>query len=225
MEDVLRQDANAENAAFSQLNELLAAVTEVAIDETAPSPDFGRTRRWCRRRPTRPRPPRTCTTTVPRPLILSATGRVYLDVDGDGVFTETAEGRRADQGLRSMTLYLYDALGNRVGITETQADGTWTVQVNPGLVSVAVDPSDPDFPSFLTLSTSNILQQFECVEDACEAAPVGFRPAVRSQEAQVADLQVGVSGTRAGHPPEPGVLCDRGRRSPGARPSHRSSAW
>ena len=29
MDDVLRQDANAENAAFSQLNELLAAVSRV----------------------------------------------------------------------------------------------------------------------------------------------------------------------------------------------------
>ncbi len=48
-------------------------------------------------------------TTTSAPVILSATGRVYLDVDGDGVFTDTAEGRRADQGLRSMTLYLYDA--------------------------------------------------------------------------------------------------------------------
>ena len=59
-------------------------------------------------------------------------------------------------------------------------DGTWTAQVSPGLWSVAVDPADPDFPRYLTLSTSNILQQFECVEDACEAVPVGFRPAVRS---------------------------------------------
>ncbi len=51
-----------------------------------------------------------------------------------------------------------------------------------------------DFPGFLKLSTANILQQFECVEDACEAAPVGFGPAVRSQEAQVADLQVAFPG-------------------------------
>ncbi len=57
-----------------------------------------------------------------------------------------------------------------------------------------MDPSDPDFPRYLTLSTSNILQQFECVEDACEAVPVGFRPAVRSQEAQVADLQTAFPG-------------------------------
>ncbi|MEX0667977.1 MAG: HDIG domain-containing metalloprotein, partial [Acidimicrobiia bacterium] len=136
------------------------------------------------------------TTTAPA-VLLSATGRVYLDVDSDGVFTETAEGRRADQGMRSMTLYLYDFLGNRVGITETQADGTWSAQVSPGLLSVAVDPSDPDFPRYMTLSTSNILQQVECGEDACEAIAVGFRPAVRSQEAQVADLQTAFPGLEA----------------------------
>jgi putative nucleotidyltransferase with HDIG domain len=192
VEDVLRQDANAENAAFNQLNELLAAVTEFAIDESAAPPTL-----------IEPDvvPATTDTTaaaedvtTTSAPLVLTATGRVYLDVDGDGVYMDSAEGRRADQGLRSMTLYLYDVSGNRIGITETQADGTWTVQVNPGLLSVAVDPSDPDFPSFLKLSTANILQQFECGEEACEAPPVGFGPAVRSQDEQVADLQVAFPG-------------------------------
>ena len=192
VEDVLRQDANAENASFNQLNEVLAAVTEFAIDENAAppiliEPDVVPAT-------TETTAAAEAATTTSAPLVLTANGRVYLDVDGDGVYTDTAEGRRADQGLRSMTLYLYDASGARVGITETQADGTWTIQVNPGLFSVAVDPSDPDFPSFLVLSTANILQQFECGEETCEATPVGFGPAVRSQDAQVADLQVAFPG-------------------------------
>ena len=195
VEDVLRQDANAENAAFGQLNELLAAVTESVVDLTAPVPVLDEPDLVAATTDTT-EATEDVTTTAPAAL-LSATGRVYLDVDSDGIFTETAEGRRADQGLRSMTLYLYDSLGNRMGITETQTDGTWSAQVNPGLVSVAVDPSDPDFPRYMTLSTSNILQQFECSDDACEAIAVGFRPAVRSQEAQVADLQAAFPGLEA----------------------------
>ena len=195
VEDVLRQDANAENAAFGQLNELLAAVTESAIDLTAPVPVLDEPDLVPATTDTT-EAGEAVTTTTP-PVLLLATGRVYLDVDSDAVFTETAEGRRADQGLRSMTVYLYDSTGTRVGITETQADGTWSAQVNPGLVSVAVDPSDPDFPRYMTLSTANILQQFECGEDACEAMAVGFRPAVRTQEAQVADLQTAFPGLEA----------------------------
>ena len=195
VEDVLRQDANAENAAFGQLNELLAAVTESVVDLTAPVPVLDEPDLVPATTDTT-EASEDVTTTAPAAL-LSATGRVYLDVDSDGIFTETAEGRRADQGLRSMTLYLYDSLGNRIGITETQTDGTWSAQVNPGLVSVAVDPSDPDFPRYMTLSTSNILQQFECSDDVCEAIAVGFRPAVRSQEAQVADLQAAFPGLEA----------------------------
>jgi hypothetical protein len=195
VEDVLRQDANAENAAFGQLNELLAAVTESAIDLTAPVPVLDEPDLVPATTDTT-EAGEAVTTTTP-PVLLLATGRVYLDVDSDAVFTETAEGRRADQGLRSMTVYLYDSTGTRVGITETQTDGTWSAQVNPGLVSVAVDPSDPDFPRYMTSSTANILQQFECGEDACEAMAVGFRPAVRTQEAQVADLQTAFPGLEA----------------------------
>ena len=198
VEDVLRQDSNAENAAFTQLNELLAAVTESVIDEGAAVPVLDEPEVVPATTETTTLTTEalaTTTTTLPA-VVLSATGRVYLDVDGDAVYTDTAEGRRADQGLRSMTLYIYDSLGNRVGVTETQTDGTWTAQVSPGVMSVAVDPSDPDFPRFLTLSTSNILQQFECGEEGCEAPAVGFRPAVRSQEAQVADLQSGFPGLK-----------------------------
>lgn len=192
VDDVLRQDANAENAAFGQLNEVLAAVSESTIDVTAPVPVLDEPDLVPATTDTTAAS-EDVTTTAPA-VLLSATGRVYLDVDSDGVYTETAEGRRADQGLKSMTLYIYDALGNRIGTAETQTDGTWSAQVNPGLVSVAVDPSDPDFPLHLTSSTSNILQQFDCSEDACQAVAVGFRPAVRSQEAQVADLQTAFPG-------------------------------
>jgi len=193
VDDVLRQDANAENASFGQLNELLASVTESAIDETAPVPVLVEPEVVAPTTTETTGATENVSTTAPAAL-LSATGRVYLDVDGDGVYAETAEGRRADQGLRSMTLYIYDSFGNRVGMAETQADGTWTAQVNPGLLGVSVDPSDPDFPRYLTQSTSNALQQFECTEDACQAVAVGFRPAVRSQEAQVADLEAAFPG-------------------------------
>ncbi|MGH8928388.1 MAG: hypothetical protein ACRDWH_08560, partial [Acidimicrobiia bacterium] len=185
--DERRQDENAEEAAFSELNEVLEVVAAGALDPAAPVPLLV--------------PPdqvpattiaTTATETTEAPVIeqVTVTGRLFLDVDGDAVFTEAVEGQRPDSGIRSVNIRLYDANGAETATTESQGDGTWSTQVPAGLLSVAVDPGDVDFPSHMTLSTDNALQTIECDEGTCDTAAVGYRTAVRPLEAQVADLTV-----------------------------------
>lgn len=186
VEDELRQDINSETAAFNEMNEVLGAITAGALDPTAPIPSLVLPELVPVSSETTVASDSTATTSGAE--LVTATGRVFLDVDSDGVFTETVEGQRPDAGIRAITVRIFDPNGVEIGTAETQADGTWTAQVPVGTVSVAVDPTDVDFPQHLTLSTDNALQTLECDGEGCQAVSTGYRPAVRAVEAQVADL-------------------------------------
>lgn len=186
VEDELRQDVNSETAAFDELNAVLAGIAAGAFDPTAPIPSLLLPDQVSPTSETTGASDSTVTTTAVEQAAL--TGRVFLDVDGDGVYNETVEGQRPDAGIRSITVRLFDGNGVEIGTAESQADGSWTAQVPIGVVSVAVDPTDVDFPQNLTLSTDNALQTLECDSADCQAVSTGYRPAVRSVEAQIGDL-------------------------------------
>jgi hypothetical protein len=188
--DEVRQDPDAEQAAFMELNEVLAAVAAGVIDPTAIAPEFVAPDQVPVTTATTEVVEETETTEPVEVEMVTLTGRLYLDVDGDGILTENVEGQRSDTGLRSVNVHVFDPNGVNIGTTETGNDGRWTIQVLAGNTTVVIDPSDVDFPENLTLSTVNALQTVECTEATCEVPSVGYRTAVRSLEAQVADLQV-----------------------------------
>ena len=188
--DEVRQDPDAEQAAFMELNEVLAAVAAGVLDPTAIAPEFVPPDQVAVTTATTEVGEETETTEPDELEIVTLTGRLYLDVDGDGILTENVEGQRSDTGLRSVNVHVFDLNGVNIGITETGNDGRWTIQVPAGNLTVVVDPSDVDFPENLTLSTANALQGAECAGATCEVPSVGYRTAVRSLEDQVADLQV-----------------------------------
>jgi putative nucleotidyltransferase with HDIG domain len=215
--DEVRQDPDAEETAFMELNEVIGAVTAGVIDPDALQPELLRPDQVPVTTDTTEVLEETATT---EPVeLVTLTGRLYLDVDGDGILTENAEGQRSDTGLDSVNVRFYDANGVDLAITETGADGRWTIQVPAGIASVAIDPTDVDFPQNLTLSTANSLQGVECAEATCEVPSVGYRTAVRLLETQVADLQVAYPVLRpasvqllAAHATEDVVLTALGER-------------
>ncbi|MGQ0848588.1 MAG: HD family phosphohydrolase [Actinomycetota bacterium] len=187
----LRQDTTAEQAAIDEINEVLATLMAGVIDTTAPIPLLNTPDQVT---PSTEAGNGGSSTTGTASATVEATGRVYLDVDGDGAFTE---GDVPDRGLGGISVYVYDVNGARVATGETQSDGTWSVQIAPGPISIAADPGDPEFPEGLTLSTANGLQSLECVDGGCEVAAVGYRPAVRAADVQLAELQTQYPGLEA----------------------------
>lgn len=114
-------------------------------------------------------------------------GRVFLDVDQDGVLTPSG-GRFTDTGLARVGI-VARGVDNRLFRTETQSDGTFSLPVPAGSWTVSVDPADADFPPELAVSTGNGVQSIVCEPGAsCELEPWGLGPSVRPIEAQVEDL-------------------------------------
>lgn len=188
--DVFSNDPGAVEAAVTDLNEVLASVVNGVMDPALPVPSFVIPDAVVTTETTSDASGTTAASTE-TPLV-PITGTLFVDIDGDGTYTQAAEDRLPDRGMASIPIHIFDESGIEIGVVETQSDGTWSAEVPPGLVSVAVNPDDPDFPAQLTLSTGNGLQTVECGEDACDTDVwVGYKPAVLPLEAQVAALDLG----------------------------------
>ncbi len=98
------------------------------------------------------------------------TGRVFLDLDGDGIQDP------GEAGLANVDVAVVDAEGNpQIAITD--ANGDFSVTVEPGAATLDVDETDPDFPSGAALTTANDPQVVTAVAGATRAAgPVGYDP-------------------------------------------------
>jgi putative nucleotidyltransferase with HDIG domain len=186
VEDRYRHDQEAEDEAYALLAQVIDTVRRGAIDRNAPEPGLIPPEQ------VEPEPDQTTTTgqetSTTAPALLVATGVLFVDGDGNGLLAGEDEGSPVDRGLPAIEVFVYDVTGESVARTESQSDGTWSVQVPESAYFVSINGDDPDFPVGLTLSTENALQELDCGGDACEAAPVGFRPAIRPIENQVAEL-------------------------------------
>jgi len=175
--DILSRDESAEQAAFADIEAIMQATITGVMDSTAVVPSL-----------TLPDliPVETTapdvSTTAGEVAVIDVAGQVFLDANSDGLVTEAD-----DRGLGGVSVFVYDENGIEIGTAETQSDGTWQTDVSVVPAQVSVDGADPDFPLSLTLSTGNELQAVEC-DEICVSLPVGYKPAVRSVEAQIADL-------------------------------------
>lgn len=186
VENQYRHDEEAESDAFEGLTLVIATVREGAVDPAAAVPGLNEPPTVEPGNDTTTTSEGDTTTTVP--VMLVASGRLFVDGDGDGALTEGTQGVQPDRGVTGIDVYVYDASGALVAQTETQSDGSWNVQVPESAHFVAINGLDPDFPGSLTLSTANDLQELDCGGEVCESGAVGYEPAVRDPLTLAAEL-------------------------------------
>lgn len=106
-------------------------------------------------------------------------GSVFLDADGDGVFTPAQEGTRVDRGLSDITVTLTTYEGESTVMTDDQ--GSWTFEYESGPIVVDIDTDDSDIPAGFVLSSGNNAQLIECDPgDDCFTGDVAFSVNPRS---------------------------------------------
>lgn len=179
VENELSRDEGAEEAGFAAIESILGAVARGVVDPALPVPGL--------RTPEQAAPTTAgASTTAGTSVSTTVSGQIFLDGNGDDVFT--SEQGSVDRGIRAVSVLLFNIDGVQIGIAETQSDGTWQAQLNAIPAWAAVDGLDPEFPSSLTLIGENDLQEVFCEEGVCTTAVVGYEPAVRSPQEQIDQL-------------------------------------
>jgi hypothetical protein len=156
---------NQVNALFDDVVALAIADDPVTTPTTLPEPTV---------------PPEGEESTEPvDPAILS--GVVFLDVEGDGIFQPDAEAARVDRGLERVNVEV--TVGDQLETIATAADGSWSIEVAPGPVVIAIDGDDAQIPAGFVVGTDNLNQLVECGPgEECNATPIGFAVNLRSVE-------------------------------------------
>ncbi len=189
VETVFRPLTGVEEGVVERITQLFATVRAGVAVETVPITTTTSSPEDLRPDPTTTVPPddQETSTTVTTPVAtVDVGGRVYLDLDEDGVFSAEA----GDAGLRAVSVTVTGGDGQTI-VVETQSDGTYQARgVAPGSLEVEVDLADPDFPANLDLEAGTSPYTTEAEPGAVVEVPgVGFRPLVLDPEAQAAALQ------------------------------------
>ncbi|MGB7859688.1 MAG: HDIG domain-containing metalloprotein [Acidimicrobiia bacterium] len=127
----------------------------------------------------------TTTTQARNPGLI--TGRVYLDVNGDGIFNPEAEGERVDQGLAGVTVLIRTEDGPTQ--RRTDAAGVWSFELSTGAAVVSYDPADTEIPAGWMFASDEDAQLVECGRDeVCEASDIPIAPNLRSSDDAIAAM-------------------------------------
>lgn len=129
------------------------------------------------------------TTTVPPVVFTALKGTLFVDVEGNGEF-DLIPGPLGvqDAGLPQLGLIAQPEQGAEVR-TETQSDGSFSIQVPVGRVTLTVDTLDPEFPPNFRFSTDGASQTLVCrAGDECLTTAIGIVPLLRPLPAQSAEL-------------------------------------
>ena len=150
-----------------------AVVAEPPPDATAPTLPSSTT--------TTTDPEATSTTsTVPADPVTIA-GVVFIDVDGDGVFSPEADVERPDRGIERVTVTVTSASGEETVMTGP--GGAWSYEGPAGDYVVAVDTDDSDIPEGFAVGANGPFQSLTCSSgEECLADSVGFAPNLRPIE-------------------------------------------
>ena len=130
------------------------------------------------------------TTIAPAPspsVVVTLTGRIFLDFDSDAALTES--GDTPDLGLELVTVRAVSPAGEGYD-TQTQANGDFILEVPEGVWDVVVDIQDDDIPSGFTIYLPLRSQTVTCLgeESACGVEPVPFIPLLRAAQLQNQEL-------------------------------------
>jgi putative nucleotidyltransferase with HDIG domain len=127
-------------------------------------------------------PEETTSTSTPPDGPVVLTGLVFLDVDGDGVFTPDAEVNRPDRGLERISVTITSATGEETVMSG--AGGAWSYETGAGDHVVKVDVNDADIPNGFFVSETPAAELLACERpgEECVATAVGFAPGLAPLE-------------------------------------------
>lgn len=112
---------------------------------------------------------------------VTLTGRVFLDVDADGVFSPEAEGSRVDQGASRIMVLVETAEGTTEA--RTNPDGTYSLEIETLDAVVSVSRTDMAVPTGWIVSPDTFAHTVSCSADAsCVVPDISIVPNVRAAE-------------------------------------------
>ncbi len=189
VEPVQKRNSQFEAATIDQINSVFDETEQLVVGDTAarssiPLPDL-------------PEPSTTTaaagesTTTSSEPIAPGVvTGRLYLDVNGDGVFNPEAEGERVDQGLAGATVQVLADDGPHQ--LRTDVNGLWSFAVSSGAIVVTYDLNDPVIPIGWVFGPQDDSQLVECgLGESCDAPDVAIVTNLRP----AAEIAAALAGT------------------------------
>lgn len=182
VEPIREPDPEVESSVLSTINDLFADVQGLVIGDDAAAPTTTLpnlpTTTTTTTEPAEPGSTTTTTEAAEEPPATTITGRVFLDVDDDGVFNPDAESERPDEGLARMTVQV--RTNSEVRQVRTGVDGVFSLSIDDDAAVITVDATDQAVPEGFVPVTENLAQLVECESGAeCEAEAIGFAPNLR----------------------------------------------
>lgn len=121
-------------------------------------------------------------------LAATISGRVFLDVDGDGAFDPTVEASRVDAGLGRVRLTVETPEG--VSTIQTDAQGMWSTEIVGGAAVVTLTPAEGQVPEGWVWGSGDRSQLISCeAGNQCLAGDIGFVVSLRPIADVVADFR------------------------------------
>ncbi|HEX6222638.1 MAG TPA: HDIG domain-containing protein, partial [Acidimicrobiia bacterium] len=115
---------------------------------------------------------------APEPAVIS--GRVFIDLDADGVFDGATEEAQGDEGLQGVSVGIETP--DETFMVTSGSDGVWTAQIDPGPAVVTLSDRAA-VPEGFVPSGDNLGQLVECVAgEECMVEPMGFMVALAPPE-------------------------------------------
>lgn len=171
---VLEDDPDIEQAVQDSIDALFGDLESSVV---APPPSFGPAPTLPTSTTSTTDPTATSTTEAAPAELVLLTGQIFLDVDGDGLFSPDADGPRPDRGLDRVTVTIGDGVDEESVMTGP--DGVWVLETEPGDYLVEVADADTDVPTgFAIGAEEGPTQVVNCAAgtEVCAALPVGFSP-------------------------------------------------
>ena len=139
---------------------------------------------------TAPPPEDGSTTTSEPPDPVTITGRVFLDVNENGVFDPEVESGFADEGLSGVDIQVLTQDGGEVSSVTTNEEGIWTVEILSNSAIFTVTTEGSDIPEGWILGADNSSQLVVCDDgETCGADDFWFTPNLRPVE----DVAAGIA--------------------------------
>jgi putative nucleotidyltransferase with HDIG domain len=184
VEPAQRINEQIESTVNAQITAVFDDVQALVIGDpvAVPEPDISETSATTTTEASAP----TTDTTEP-PEAAAVSGVVFIDVDADGVVDFEAEGSRPDAGATRLTVEVES--GGEVTEVMTDASGTWSAEVSPGVVVISIDPEDPEIPDGYVVGSANYVQLLDCdAGSECQADPIPLRVNLRGIEEVVTQI-------------------------------------
>lgn len=111
------------------------------------------------------------TAAKPDPAIL--TGRVFIDLDGDGAFDPETQDNPGDAGIAGVRITVETS--DMTDTLTTESDGAWSMEIGAGPAVVSMNADDGALPEGFVPGADDLGQLVSCESgETCETDPMGF---------------------------------------------------